>query len=475
MAARVKITVHEVQCFERDVTLRMPFRFGVATLTEAPQAFVRVRVGLASGAEAWGKAAEILAPKWFDKNPELSNQDNFRQLQTSLRLAADSYLADHHFRTAFGLFAEHYEEQLDSTARRGLEPLIGGFGPALLDRAVLDALCLLCDVNFFDALRGNLPGLEASSLLPQFSDFDFDGFLSSLEPGDSLQARHTVGLVDPITAADQTEAERVDDGFPETLEEVIETYGNNYFKIKVSGSIENDVKRLRSVASVLGVSDQPYFATLDGNEQYRDLGGVAELWRALRGEPQLRRFLDSIVFIEQPVERKTTFQQPLVNLEIERPLVIDEADWDLEAFPRARRLGYRGVSSKVCKGMYKSFINAARCACWNDQEGKDIYFMTGEDLMTQAGVAVQQDLALVSLLGLNHLERNGHHYVKGMSGLSDGEQEGFLAAHPDLYERTGEVVRLRIREGKLRIASLACPGFAVGAEPEWASMREVEL
>ena len=43
--------------------------------------------------------------------------------------------------------------------------------------------------------------------------------------------------------------------------------------------------------------------------------------------------------------------------------------------------------------------------------------MTGEDLTTQAGLAVQQDLALVNLLGITHVERNGHHYVNGMADL----------------------------------------------------------
>ena len=44
------------------------------------------------------------------------------------------------------------------------------------------------------------------------------------------------------------------------------------------------------------------------------------------------------------------------------------------------------------------------------------YFMSAEDLTTQAGVAVQQDLALATLIGATHVERNGHHYVDGMTG-----------------------------------------------------------
>jgi hypothetical protein len=41
----------EASFYERPVKLRLPFRFGVVTLTEAPQAFVRVRVRLADGRE----------------------------------------------------------------------------------------------------------------------------------------------------------------------------------------------------------------------------------------------------------------------------------------------------------------------------------------------------------------------------------------------------------------------------------------
>jgi hypothetical protein len=58
----MKFSVKEVEFFERPVKLRMPFRFGVVTLTEAPQAFVRSRIVLENGREAEGAAAELLAP-----------------------------------------------------------------------------------------------------------------------------------------------------------------------------------------------------------------------------------------------------------------------------------------------------------------------------------------------------------------------------------------------------------------------------
>jgi len=89
----------------------------------------------------------------------------------------------------------------------------------------------------------------------------------------------------------------------------------------------------------------------------------------------------------------------------------------------------------------------------------------------QAGLAVQQDLALVSLLGLAHVERNGHHYVNGMAGAPREEQQAFLAGHPDLYEDSQGAVRLRIVNGLLELRSLDAPGYASGALPDWNSMR----
>src|SRR3990172_7819935 len=142
---------------------------------------------------------------------------------------------------------------------------------------------------------------------------------------------------------------------------------------------------------------------------------------------------------------------------------------------RARALGYRGVSSKTCKGIYRSLVNRARCPAWNAEAGSERYFMSGEDLTIQSGLALQQDLSLAPLLGLTHVERNGHHYVNGMAALPAGEQAAFLAAHPDLYERSHGAVRPRIERGMLAIGSLACQGYASAAMPNWNSMQSMAI
>ena len=180
----------------------------------------------------------------------------------------------------------------------------------------------------------------------------------------------------------------------------------------------------------------------------------------------IKRLVQSIIFIEQPVKRQKALLTKIAG--IDTPVIIDESDDSLDAFPRARALGYMGVSSKTCKGIYKSLINRARCSAWGSG-----YFMSGEDLTIQPGLALQQDLALVSLLGLTHVERNGHHYVNGMAGLPEAEQAAFLTGHPDLYERRHGAVRVKIDKGELAIGSLACRGYASAAMPDWKSMREM--
>jgi hypothetical protein len=78
------------------------------------------------------------------------------------------------------------------------------------------------------------------------------------------------------------------------------------------------------------------------------------------------------------------------------------------------------------------------------------------------------------LLGLTHVERNGHHYVNGMAGLPAHEQEQFLVNHDDLYEQTYGAVRVRIKGGMMQMKSLDCPGFASRAMPDWHAMRRMQ-
>src|SRR5262245_20820044 len=210
----IKVRVAAVECFERDVKLRLPFRFGVITVTEATQAVIRATIELEGGRRSVGVAAESLAAKWFDKNPAYSDAQNLEQLRQSLALAIASY-HEQGWSTPFALYSGCYGEQIARGGELGLLPLVACYGPALLDRAILDALGRELGLSFAAMIRRNLPGIVAADLTPDLASFDLAGFLGALEPGRrDIAVRHTVGLLDPIVASDQAAGERVDDGLP---------------------------------------------------------------------------------------------------------------------------------------------------------------------------------------------------------------------------------------------------------------------
>ncbi len=464
-APRFAITA--IECREWPFTLRLPFRFGVITVTQGRQAVVRVRIRDEGGREGWGVAAETLAAKWFDKDPGLTDADNENQLRRALELASEASLAAG-ANTAFGHYADTYAGHVAACGREALNPLVASYGRALVDRAALDALLKLQGASVFTGMRGNIGGLAPHAVAPDLAAFDFPALLAGLKPAARIAARHTVGLVDPITAADQTE--RVGDGLPETLEEVVATYGHSFWKLKVMGDVARDVDRLCRIAAVID-SMATYHVSLDGNEQYETAEGAAELWRAMKAEPRLARLCASVLYIEQPVKRARALETSMSALARERPVIIDESDGALDAFVTARALDYTGVSSKSCKGFWRSLLNRARCEAWNAADEEVDYFMSGEDLTTLAGVCVQQDLALVALLGLTHVERNGHHFIDGFSGRPRAEAIRFMEAHPTLYADTPRGPRLAIRAGQLNLTSLKVPGLGATEEPDYAAMQ----
>jgi len=447
MADALKLVVRSVDARVRPVQLRLPFRFGAATLTACPQLFVRVETEIAGVGRSAGFAAELMVPKWFDKRAEFTPRDNVAHLARATLNAAEGYTNDA-AATSFGLFARHREALAAAGRRAGLTELSSTFGQAVLDRAVIDALCRAANCSFFEAAQRNLFGIDAVDDLP---GWDWGAWLGALRPLRRIEARHTIGLLDEL---DQV---RVGvDGLPISLRAVIQRYGHRSFKIKLGGDPAADLTRLRAILAVLTAQVGAFRYTLDGNEQYASMDALAELLRGLKTLPPP-------LYIEQPVPRELSFDSSLPADPL-APFLMDEADGTLDAFPRGRARGWTGVSSKGCKGVYKSLINRARCDRWNAQAGAPTYYMSAEDLTCQAGLALQQDLALVALLGLTHGERNGHHYGAGFGDAPADERSAFRRAHADLYDADAH---LRIVEGVIDIESLFAPGYAHGASPDW--------
>ena len=461
------IRLVELEAFIHDVATRMPFRYGIACMTAAPALHLRLTIEDSSGRTARGVAADGLPPRWFDKDPEKSLRQNVEDQVCAMTIARDIYLEQG--RTP-ATAAAHWQAALpqvyENCAEKGLNALTSAFGSSFFERAMLDALARLCGLSFFELLKNDLTGLETSSIIPD-------------RPLERLYCRHTVGLGDPVRTADIAEEDRLDDGLPQSLEECIAEYGLHYFKVKVCGEDETDLERITQLTGLFEEHcTRGYSITLDGNEQYKDPRQLIELLKKLEEDPSTRRFCEQVLFIEQPLSRETALsadaERGLRELAALRPIVIDESDDSLDSFRRATELGYSGTSHKNCKGIFKSLLNRRLVCELNHEAGRELYFQSAEDLANLPVIPLQQDLTAVAALGIPHVERNGHHYFRGLGHLPAAEAKAALEAHPDLYEPFDNSVRLLVQNGALELGSLQCVGFGYGCELSLEERQRLE-
>jgi hypothetical protein len=440
-----RLRVRQVDVFLRPVRTRMPFRYGKAVVTEEPIAHLRVLAEI-DGQRALGVSAAALPPLWFDKDPSKTHADNIADLLRSVRAAADVYTAA----PAASAFALHQTCEAETRRRlSGLNDLTAGFGVALLDAAAIDALCRATGTTFHGALRDDLLGFGPLEL-PE-------------RPLDRVQVRHTVGMADPITAADVREP--VGDGLPETLEDVAREYGVRYYKVKVSGDVEGSLDRLRRIAAVLRGD---YQVTLDGNEQFDAMADAAAFVRRVSSEPALREFWAKTLWIEQPVERSRALaedvHEALEEIDRVKPVIIDESDGTDAAVDRALALGYRGISAKNCKGVFRTLHSHRRTreAC---------AVLSSEDLMNIPVVPLHQDLAVAAALGIGHSERNGHHYIRAFEYFSPRERESTLREYPSLYRvLPSGLGAVKIVNGAMSVVEINAAPFGVYTEPDWDAL-----
>ncbi len=469
-------TIESIELFVRETKPgRMLFTLGkhgdATQRTEgltSPLAHVRLVLSDGAGRKRFGCSADRLSVRWLDKRPGRSQDLKRRELVALIETAREIALATTPFAHPFGCWRQTHPAIMRAGAERNQEALTSAFASALIERAVLDAFCRIENVSFFQAVKEERLGIELAAIHPELTGLRLSETIAD-RPRTAFWIRHTVGASDPLTRADLGDR-AVNDGLPETLQEYIEEDGVRFFKIKVTGEPERDLERLGKIWDVVMEADSPVL-TLDANEAYEDLDRFAAF--VARFEQELTGCFQHVDYIEQPLPRGLTLDPataPAVRRIAERkPLLIDEADGTTDAFRQALAIGYAGVSHKNCKGVFKSLANHA--LAYHRALHGEYAFLSGEDLQNLPIVPLQQDFTTLSVLGLEHCERNGHHYNDGLSMLSAEEKAKALAHHPDLYvKREGEAY-LQIVDGRVRCGSLQAAGFGVQDEPDWQAMR----
>ena len=68
----------------------------------------------------------------------------------------------------------------------------------------------------------------------------------------------------------------------------------------------------------------------------------------------------------------------------------------------------------------------------------------------------------MALLGIEHVERNGHHYYRGLSLWPEDWQTQVLESHDDLYARhPAGFARLQIGRGRLQLDTVNTAPFGL--------------
>ena len=461
----VTFTLAPFALFVLPTRTRFPFRYGIASMTDVPQVFVRAQIR-SDGRSQAGLAGEGLPPKWFTKNPSTTFEQDLPEMLSAIRhaTAAAAGIARQPV-TFFDLWHELDRQQAAWAASSGMAPLLAHLGVSLVERAVLDAVCRALGVPLHSILRGDHLGINPGAVYPELGATSL-GELLPHEPLGACQIRHTVGLGDPLTPADVSPAERVEDGLPQDLESSIRAYGLRYFKIKLTGKGEVDLPRLERIVGLLDrEAPADWRVTLDGNENFHDFHTFRAYWEDALRWPALQPLWPRVLVVEQPVHRDRALADevgPALHEWQGRPrLIVDESDGAVGDVPRALALGYAGASHKNCKGIVKGLANAAFLRA-RSRAGADVV-LTGEDLANLGPIALLQDLATMALLGITHVERNGHHYYRGLSMFPAEWQEATLSGHGDLYRRHEEgFAALRIVDGRIELGTVNAAPFGVG-------------
>ena len=160
------IAIKDIQFFVRNVRTRMPFRYGTATVRAAPMLRVSMEVELTTGSRATGYAADVLPPKWFDKDPDKSYEENIQDLVWGAQTAASIYqdIASTPG-VAFDIWRLAYSAMLQRADEHGVNHLTGGHGSSLMERALIDALGRGIGASYFELLKDNLLGLDLGAML----------------------------------------------------------------------------------------------------------------------------------------------------------------------------------------------------------------------------------------------------------------------------------------------------------------------
>jgi len=185
-----------LRLFETSLRTRMPFRYGIAVLTECPHVVLVAQIEV-EGHMAIGVAAEHLPPRWFDKDPAKISAQEVTEMKASIQHAMAQSVGLR-AKSVYRLWRDLYAAQMVWAAEAAQPSLLAHFGATLVECTAIDAFACANSARFAALMQTSALGVELGAHHPRLAGSKPADWLSHL-PLSSITVRHTVGLPDPMT------------------------------------------------------------------------------------------------------------------------------------------------------------------------------------------------------------------------------------------------------------------------------------
>jgi L-alanine-DL-glutamate epimerase-like enolase superfamily enzyme len=249
-----------------------------------------------------------------------------------------------------------------------------------------------------------------------------------------LLAWHLIGGKD-LLRPDELTGSEPSDGYPVILTDWIQRDGLTCLKVKLRGNDAAwDYERLVEVGRI-SLENRVVWLTADFNCTVTDPAYVNEMLDRLLVEHP--RTYAMILYVEQPFPYDLEENQIDVHsVSARKPLFMDESAHDWQLIRLGRELGWSGVALKTCKTQTGALLSL----CWAKAHGMTLMV---QDLTNPMLAQIPHVLLAAHAGTIMGVETNAMQFYPEASKPE-------AAVHPEIYQR---------RNGQIDLSTISGPGF----------------
>ena len=406
--------IREVKTSYEDYLYRAPYKFGASVVDRVTLLNVDCVIESRSGKTAKGFGSMSLGNMWAWPTQILTYADTLGAMKSLAgRIAATVAKFDefgHPLDWNHALEPQWLNEAaaLSKSLPQPIPKLCTLVTGSPFEAAFHDAFGKLHARSAYQIYGRDLLPHDASKYLGSEGQGIFLDRSVSATPKATIRVYHSVGALDPLTAADVTKPIR--DGLPETLPEWIRYNGLRNLKIKLNGDdLKWDIDRVVGIDRITtevqkerGITGWVY--SLDFNERARNVAYLIEFMQKLKEQSPagFRR----IQYVEQPTARDLRADRSNVMHEASKllPVVIDESLTGLDMLLLCREMGYSGAALKACKGQSQAVLMGAVAQKYK-------MFLCVQDLTCPGAALIHSAGLAAHVPGVAAIEANARQYV----------------------------------------------------------------